>query len=217
MRADLQAQSSYWGKEADAFDRIYSHKKSGFQNVLDRWLRKDMYERFAFTLEHSEPVKERTFLDVGCGSGVYAMALAEKGAAHVTGLDIAENMLSLCREAAKRGSLEARCTFVHSDLLAFKTDSKFDVSIGIGLFDYIADSLPVLKKMREVTNDAVIVSFPRLVTWRAPIRKIRLALRGCAVYFYTRRNVARLLDEAGFVKHEIVRVGKLYCVIAHVK
>jgi hypothetical protein len=71
--------------------------------------------------------------------------------------------------------------------------------------------------MREVSADKAILAFPRFWTWRAPIRKLRLMLRGCPVYFYTRAKVNRLCKEAGFGRVEITRVGKLHCVVAHVK
>jgi len=60
------------------------------------------------------------------------------------------------------------------------------------------------------------LAFPRLWTWRAPIRKVRLARKGCDVYFYSKASIERLLSAAGFSRQEIFRVGKLYCVVAYV-
>jgi ubiquinone/menaquinone biosynthesis C-methylase UbiE len=216
MSEEIQSQASYWNQESGAFQNIYSHEKSALSNFLDRVFRKDMYKRFEFTMDHAEPISGRTFLDVGCGNGLYAIEFAKRKAARVTGIDIAENMLRLCRENAAREGVSPICEFSQSDLLEFASASHSDISIGIGLFDYISDPLPVLKKMRQVTNDRAIMSFPRLWTWRAPVRKVRLSLRGCDVHFYSRRRVADLMKEAGFVRHEIFSVGKLFCVIGHV-
>ena len=116
--------------------------------------------------------------------------------------------------SAEREGLADRCTFVHSDLLEYNADSLFDVSIGIGLFDYISDPLPVLKKMRAVTTDKAILAFPRLWTWRAPVRKVRLAMRDCPVFFYTKSSIESLVKEAGFADMRIAKVGKLHCVEA---
>jgi 2-polyprenyl-3-methyl-5-hydroxy-6-metoxy-1,4-benzoquinol methylase len=214
MKDEILSQRDYWNREAAAFEQIYSHKKSGFWNLLDRVFRKDMFERFAFTIRHCAPIEGRTFLDVGCGSGQYSIELARKGAAKVVGIDIAENMLQRCRTLAEQSGAQDRCAFIHTDLLQYKPEAPYDVSIGIGLFDYIRDPLPVLQKMREVTRDKAILSFPRLWTWRAPVRKVRLALRGCSVYFYSRKHIAALLSEAGFAKVAFEKVGKLYCVSA---
>jgi len=217
MSEEIQSQAAYWNNESSAFQSIYSHEKSAAANLLDRVFRKDMYQRFEFTMDHAEPVAGRTFLEVGCGNGLYAIELARRGAARVTGIDIAENMLRLCRENAARAGLADRCEFIRTDLLEFGSSAHADVSIGIGLFDYITDPLPVLRKMCGVTNDRVIVSFPRLWTWRAPVRKMRLSLRNCDVHFYTRSRVAALIKAAGFARQEIFRVGKLFCVVGYVK
>ena len=215
MNTELISQQDYWNREADEFHRIYTHQKSALLNILDRIFRKDMYERFVFTIQNCAPIQKRCFLDVGCGSGLYSIRLAQEGAAKVTGIDIAENMISLCRRSSRKEGVDLSCSFLQTDLLDFAPDSSFDVAVGIGLFDYISDPLPVLKKMRDVTTDKAIVSFPRFWTWRAPVRKARLTLRGCDVFFYTRREISRLMKEAGFHHHQITRVGKLHCVVAY--
>jgi len=216
LNNEIQAQRAFWNSEADAFQRIYTHRKSRFANTLDQIFRKDMYERYTFTIEHCEPVKDRKFLDVGCGNGMYSLELARRGAAKVVGIDIAEVMIDLCRKSSQEKNLDDRCTFIQTDLLDYKPDTTFDVSFGIGLFDYISDPLPVLKRMREVSTDKAIMAFPRLWTWRAPVRKVRLARKGCDVYFYSKARIEEHLREAGFSRQEIVKVGKLYCVVAHV-
>jgi ubiquinone/menaquinone biosynthesis C-methylase UbiE len=217
MKEEIRSQRDYWNQEANSFQKIYSHQKSAIANWMDRVFRKDMYDRFTFTIQNCEPISGRTFLDIGCGSGLYSIELAKKGASSVVGIDIAENMLNLCRESAEREAVANRCTFLQADLLQYSSGSSFDVCFGVGLFDYIHDPLPVLKKMRQVAREKVILSFPRLWTWRAPLRKIRLTLRGCDVYFYTRNKVTYVLREAGFGKIEIFQLGKLYCVVASVQ
>jgi 2-polyprenyl-3-methyl-5-hydroxy-6-metoxy-1,4-benzoquinol methylase len=215
LNNELQAQRAFWNSEADAFQRIYTHRKSKFANTLDQIFRKDMYERFVFTIEHCEPIKGRTFLDVGCGNALYSLELARKGAAKVVGIDISEVMIGLCKQSSENENLTDVCTFIQTDLLDYKPDSKFDVSFGIGLFDYISDPLPVLKRMREVSTDKAIMAFPRFWTWRAPVRKVRLARKGCDVFFYSKAKIEKLLRDAGFSRQEIVKVGKLYCVVAY--
>lgn len=215
MSNEIQAQRSFWNSEADAFQKIYTHRKSKFSNTLDQIFRKDMYERFQFTIANCEPIEGRTFLDVGCGNALYSLELARKGAAKVVGIDIAEVMIGLCKKSSDEQNLSDRCTFIQTDLLEYKPDQKFDVSFGIGLFDYIKNPLPVLTKMREVSTDKAIMAFPRLYTWRAPVRKVRLTLKGCDVYFYSSARIAKLMKDAGFSRHTVTKVGKLYCVVAY--
>lgn len=209
----ILSQRNYWNRAAESFEKIYSHKNSRFSHFLDKVFRKDMFERFVFTIQHCEPIEKRIFLDVGCGSGQYSIELAKRGAAKVIGIDIAENMLQLSRQFAAREKVRNQCTFLHTDLIAYNPDSVFDITLGIGLFDYIHNPLPVLNKMNEVTKGKIIVSFPRFWTWRAPIRKVRLLLKGCSVHFYTKSKIAELMKAAGFESYIVNKVGKLYCVI----
>jgi len=212
---EIQAQRAFWNSEADAFSKIYTHRKSKLSNKLDQIFRKDMYERFQFTIANCEPIKGRTFLDVGCGNALYSLELARKGAAKVVGIDISEVMIGLCKKSAENENLADVCTFIQTDLLDYVPGTTFDVSFGIGLFDYISNPLPVLKRMREVSTDKAIMAFPRLWTWRAPVRKVRLARKGCDVFFYSKAKIEKLLRDAGFSRQEIVKVGKLYCVVAY--
>jgi ubiquinone/menaquinone biosynthesis C-methylase UbiE len=217
MKNEIEVQRNFWNSEADAFERIYSHEKSKLSTLLDQMLRKDMYERFVFTVRNCEPVQGRSFLDVGCGNGLYSVELANKGAGRVVGIDISPVMIDRCKASARKEGLESRVTFLQTDLLEYKPDASFDVSYGIGLFDYISDPMPVLAKMREVTTDKAIMAFPRFWTWRAPVRKIRLTLKGCPVFFYKKSKINQLLKDAGFAAWEITQVGKLFCVVANVE
>ncbi len=216
MDQNLARQKNYWDHEVSELDSIYSHGKSKFQNWVDAKFRWDMYARYEYTLQHAEPIAGRSILDVGCGTGRYALEFARRGAKQVTGIDIAANMIALCEERARAEGVESVCQFVVGDLLPFVPDRKFDVVIGIGLFDYIREPLPVLAKMAQVITDRAIISLPRLETWRAPVRKLRLALRGCDVYFYSKERLDSLLRQAGFARYECEQVGQLYCVTAFV-
>ncbi len=217
MDSELAKQKGYWDSQVDGFDSIYTHGKSRFSNWVDATFRWDMYARFDYTLRQAEPIQGRSFLDVGCGTGKYALALARRGAGRVVGIDISDKMIQVCQARASEEHLDERCTFVTIDPLQFQPETTFDVSIGIGLFDYVREPLPMLVKMRELTRDRAILSLPRLWTWRAPVRKIRLALRGCPVYFYSRGRIEALLRQAGFARYEMEQIGQLYCVTARVR
>jgi len=217
MNDELSRQRDYWNREIVQFDAIYSRRKSRFSQWLDRTFRRDMYERYAYTFTHAEPVKDRDFLDVGCGTGRYAFELVKRGCRHVTGIDISEQMIEHCRREALAAHLSGKTEFIRTDLIDYVPPKRFHVCIGIGLFDYISDPLPVLNKMNTCALDCAIMSFPRRWTWRAPIRKTRLVLRGCNVRFFTRRQIDALLIAAGFTGYSIEKVGKLFCVSARVK
>ncbi|MBI5651293.1 MAG: class I SAM-dependent methyltransferase [Chloroflexi bacterium] len=216
MNQELTTQKNYWDRTVSDFDAIYSHRKNKFDNWIDATFRWDMYARFDYTMAHSEPIAGRAFLDVGCGTGRYAVEFAKRGATRVVGIDIAANMLEVCEQRAQTENVAEHCEFAQGDLLAYAPREKFDVVIGIGLFDYIRDALPVLSKMRAVVTDRAIVTLPRFWTWRAPVRKVRLALQGCPVYFYTREKIDALMKQAGFARYEMEQVGQLWCVTGYV-
>ncbi len=217
MRQDLAKQEDYWNREVEGFDSIYARSKSKFSNWIDAAFRWDMYARFDYTMHNAAPIEGRTFLDVGCGTGRYALELARRGARHVVGIDISEKMLAVCSQRARQDGLVERCSFIHTDLIQYQPERKLAVGIGIGLFDYIREPLPVLTKMAQVISDRAIVSFPRFWTWRAPVRKVRLGLRRCDVYFYTRGQIGTLIRQAGFGNFSLQQIGQLFCVTAFVK
>jgi cyclopropane fatty-acyl-phospholipid synthase-like methyltransferase len=66
--------------------------------------------------------------DLGCAVGLYANALAEKGAT-VTGIDFSENSLNYAKQAAADKGLNVN--YVHADYLEFEPDDKFDLIIMI--------------------------------------------------------------------------------------
>jgi SAM-dependent methyltransferase len=204
----------YWDKIAPDFDAIYSGRKDPVSRALDRWLRRDIYQRFDWVMEHAGDVRGKAVCDVGCGSGRFVAELAKRGADHVMGIDVAPQMLKLARELVDREGVGERCDFALGDILDWKADRAYDCTIAIGFWDYIPDPSGRLKVIREITRERFLSAWPRRWTWRAPVRKVRLGVLGCPVYFFGRDDVYRLLEGAGFRVTRVDVVGKLYCVAA---
>ena len=198
---------------AAAFDSIYSGGKSRFAAWLDRVFRWDMRARFDETMRVCADARGLHILDAGCGSGRYAVALAKRGA-RVTGVDCAPEMIRLSKEYAAGEGVAERCRFVEGDCLSVGLPADFDIVIAIGFFDYMPDSAAYLERFKVLCRGRLIATFPRFWTWRAPVRKLRLALSGCPVYFFTRRRVIALLRRSGWRPLEVKRVGKLHFVVA---
>lgn len=205
---------SHFHDTAGEFDAIYTGDKGPLARWLDRVLRWDMYERYRRTLaECGEPGLE--VLDIGCGSGRFTVALAKAGAREVWGLDFADAMLELAGRLAEQEGVGERCRFLAADFMDHDFGREFDATLAIGLFDYVPDPLPFLRKMRGLSRRKVIATFPRKWTWRAPVRKLRLTLRGCPVYFFTRPQVEQMMADAGFEDASVERMGKIYFVVGH--
>jgi SAM-dependent methyltransferase len=198
---------AYFDTTASSFASIYASPR-----LIDRMFRRDMYERFRRTLEECDPLRGRSVLDIGCGSGQYVTALATRGACEVVGLDFAKNMLRVATEDARRAGVSETCRFIAGDFLTYPFEERFDYVIAVGFFDYVAEPLPFLCRARALTKGRFIATFPRLLTWRAAVRKVRLGLAGCPVFFYTRRRVVELMRRTGFDPVKIEVCGKIYFV-----
>ena len=87
--------------------------------------------------------KNSEIADFGCGPGLYANLLAERGAA-VTGIDFSENSLKYARQAAAEKGLKAR--YVLTNYLEYETADRFDL-ITMIMCDFCVLSPEQRKKM----------------------------------------------------------------------
>lgn len=195
----------YFEQHATRFDSIY-HEGKPLQRTFNRIMRKAIYERYAITMERSEPIARRTFLDVGCGSGRYAVEFAARGAASVVGLDYATNMLALAEQYAASRGVADRCRFINGDFTSAALDEKYDVVIAIGVFDYQDKPVEFLRRMVERSRGSVIASFPGRSLIRMPLRKLRYWWSDCPLLFYTEASVRDIAAKAGLKKVEIVPI-----------
>jgi ubiquinone/menaquinone biosynthesis C-methylase UbiE len=70
----------YFNREAARFDAIYDQRKPWTQRIVDRLFRGVVVERFRLICNLAPGSDAWSVLDVGCGSGRYAIALARAGA-----------------------------------------------------------------------------------------------------------------------------------------
>lgn len=207
--------AQYWNQVAQDFDAIYSgQNKSAFARALDQWLRKDIYGRFDWVMRKSGDVTGKTICDIGCGSGRFVASLAKHGASKVLGVDVAPEMLKLARELMLKEGVAGKTDFELMDIIDWKRNDVFDETIAIGFWDYFADPTERLKIIRKMTRERFLSAWPRLWTWRAPVRKVRLTALGCPVYFFSKSEVYKYLEASGFKVISCETVGKLHCVDA---
>jgi len=208
---------AHFDQTAGEFDSIYDDSPSFIMGRINRLFRKGMFRRVALPIEaccHGPG----TVLDVGCGSGRIALPLAAKGL-KVTGIDYAPAMIDLAQsyqkeyEASmgKKLPLEYRCADFMKDI---SDDRSFDMTVALGLFDYIEDPVPFLKRMGQITRKKIVAAYPALFTLQTPLRKFWLWKRGCPVFFYSRRNVEKLYQASGLDHFTIQKVPAGYFVAA---
>jgi ubiquinone/menaquinone biosynthesis C-methylase UbiE len=199
MPSEPDQVKAYFESCADRFDGFYRQDQGNlFQRLAHAVFRKPgLMRRFQATVDILGDVRGKTVLDVGCGSGIYAIYFARKGAA-VTGIDFSENMLALARKNAE--SENCKIDLIHDDFMKRPLSVHFDHALFIGVFDYVKknDLLPYLEKALRITDQKIVATFPKLYTLlQTPIRYLGLRRQGCPVYFYTRRQIRALARQAG--------------------
>jgi ubiquinone/menaquinone biosynthesis C-methylase UbiE len=187
---------AYFDRAALDFDSIYGGKNR-LGSWMDRLFRKDMHERFRLTFETLGEVAGKKVIDIGCGSGRYSVEFAKRGAALVTGIDFAPEMVRIAKQNADFQGVGEYCHFMVGDFFKMGFDRKFDISLAIGVFDYVDQPGVFLEKMRAVTKEWLILSFPSQSLLRTPIRKFRYWWKDCPVYFYDRSTIGNLVQGMG--------------------
>jgi 2-polyprenyl-3-methyl-5-hydroxy-6-metoxy-1,4-benzoquinol methylase len=194
-------------RDAESFDAIYRVERSWFARRFNRIFRKAIFERYEITFAEAGDVTDKTVLDVGCGSGVYSADFARRGARRVVGVDFSANMLALAAQEAAAQEVADRCEFRREDFMTSASDESFDISVGMGVFDYLPEPVPFLRKMALQTNAKVIASFPGHSVVRERLRTLRYRLSGKGrVFFYRQADVARIAAEAGLREVRIIPI-----------
>lgn len=192
-------------RDALSFDAIYRLERSAWSRWFNTTFRKAVFDRFDITFHEAGDVSGKNVLDIGCGSGVYSVDFARRGAAQVVGVDFSRNMLDLAREEAARHGVAERCRFIEGNFLEIELAKEFDVAIAIGVFDYLEDPLTFLRKIVATTRGRFIATFPGHSLVREPARKLRYRLSGRGtVHFYSAADVQRLADATGVAHTKLI-------------
>jgi 2-polyprenyl-3-methyl-5-hydroxy-6-metoxy-1,4-benzoquinol methylase len=187
---------AYFDREAGRFDAIYeTDRKPLHQRVIDR-ARRVVVERYKLVCNLAPSAGPWTALDVGCGSGRYAIEFARLGAT-VVALDVSESMIALGKSQAAAAGVSDRIRFAAEGFLDFRVDETFDVVTAMGYFDYLEDPVPHLRKMLAASRGRVFASIPKRWEYRVPIRMARFALAGGYVRFYSHAEFLSIAAEAG--------------------
>jgi 2-polyprenyl-3-methyl-5-hydroxy-6-metoxy-1,4-benzoquinol methylase len=160
----------------------------------------DFQLRSRFLLAHVRPGLR--VLDVGCGEGRFAAALAAAGA-QVTGIDVTEEPLRRAR--ARHPELDLRLLAHDSPWPA--PDASFDAVWAGEVIEHVADTAAWLSELRRVlrSGGSLLLSTPangRLALLAAALSGGAFARRfdplGEHLRFYNRATLTRLIEEFGF-------------------
>jgi SAM-dependent methyltransferase len=191
-------------QKAQQFDDLYEDERA-----LVRLLRPGLLRRRNLALETVRAYSNPRLLDVGCGSGRIGEFVLDAGAGHYVGVDFSEPMIELARSRLAR--FGDRVELLLDDFLSAQVEGPFEVILGLGLFDYVAEPERFTRRMFSLCapGGRVVGSFPAFSLVKGPIRKVRYEwLGGCPIFNYTRPGLEQLFGASGFAHVEIMAPGR---------
>ncbi len=203
---DSKQVKSYFERASQLFNSVYTGEMSPLSRFLNRILRRDMRERFLLTLREVQKERPQSLIDIGVGPGQYLKAYVELGVPQIIGLDFSEPMLDLAKKLVGTPPEGVEVIYTVADFTEAEINQKYDISVAMGVYDYIAEPQDFLLKMKNISNICVLASFPSISIWRTPIRKVRYAWKRCPVYFYNRARIEALAEKVGFKEIEIIKI-----------
>lgn len=196
----------FFDKFAGTFNSFYENKRNPMMQWIDKKFRNDIFLRFALTFDNLIDIQNKTILDVGCGSGIYLFECLKRGAKFVTGVDSAKGMISLAEhKLSTQTDFIENYNLISGDFLDVAVKIH-DYTIVMGVMDYVDEPIRFLKKLKEKTGTAVLISFPSSHWFRTPIRKVRYKLRSCPVYFYDENKIRSLAHLSGFKQIVVTKI-----------
>jgi|SRR5579871_4687924 len=190
--------------KARQFDDLYEDER-----LEVRLLRPGLFRRRQLAVATVASLTAPSVLDVGCGSGRIGEFVLEAGATRYLGVDFSEPMIDLARQRLARFS--ERTSLVVADFLEVPIEDRFDVVLGLGLFDYLPEPHRFARRMFELCADegCVVASFPTWSLLKGPVRKVRYEWIGdCPIFNYTRRELELMFGASGFGRVEIFSPGR---------
>ncbi len=112
-------------------------------------------------IDASVGLQGKRVLDVGCGGGILAEAMARQGA-HVTGIDLAEKSLSVAQLHLLESGLQVDYRLVSAEAMAAEYPASFDVVTCMELLEHVPDPASTIKACATLLKPGGHVFFSTL-------------------------------------------------------
>jgi len=180
----------YWdSKIIEWEDSMVQKERVSFIERLASFFRGPLKYRSQLSLDLLERyVRNKTVLELGCGSGYFAFTLFEKcGTKHITGIDISQKAVERASRIAAERQLTAKFSFFEGDVTS-KTLPEVDVTIGLGFLDYLSPE-EIQSLFRNIRSPYFLFSFAdKSISLLRYIHKCYMLSQGCSKHYYYNKN-----------------------------
>lgn len=123
-----------------------------FQSIASRWWDpesefKALHDinplRVDYIESRSGTLSDKNILDIGCGGGILAEAMALKGA-NVTGIDMAEKSLKVAKMHLHESELEIAYQMITAEEFARQKASTFDIVTCLEMLEHVPDPASII-------------------------------------------------------------------------
>jgi ubiquinone/menaquinone biosynthesis C-methylase UbiE len=98
-------------------------------------------------------VRGKTVLDAGCGTGIFSIIFASKGAGQVTGIDISKGSLQTAQSLKDKAGLE-NVRFQKEDMLQLPfADASFDIVWAWGTVHHTTDPIKAVQELIRILKN----------------------------------------------------------------
>jgi 2-polyprenyl-3-methyl-5-hydroxy-6-metoxy-1,4-benzoquinol methylase len=108
----------------------------------------NIYNKYCYEYLIQRLTRDNKLLDIGCGTGDFALAIASQGLKAVIGIDSSEKAIQ--KANAKLIKANLNCKFVCADASSLNTETLFDYVVLNDLFEHLSDE--ELKAMFKKIN-----------------------------------------------------------------
>ncbi|BCX19562.1 MAG: hypothetical protein KatS3mg117_3244 [Geminicoccaceae bacterium] len=157
-----------------------------------------------------------SILDVGCGTGFVAAALAELGHS-VTGIDTAEDGIAIARKAVS-GNVRFEVASAYDDWSKLKPERGWDVVTAVEVIEHLYSPQRFLHNAYHALKPGgcIIITTPyhgymknlALALLNAWDRHFHVHHEGGHIKFFSRRTLAAMLENSGFTEAKFRYAGR---------
>ena len=109
-------------------------------------------------IDQRSPVAQRKLLDVGCGGGILAESLAQRGA-DVTGIDMGEAPLSVARLHALETGVNVDYRKIAAETLTTEAAGQFDIVTCLEMLEHVPDPSSIVNACAQLVKPGGDVYF----------------------------------------------------------